>query len=123
MKLLSTLIHKVFGGTPETGAGQTTPAPAEDNAPATPPADFDVTSYLDGLAGAAGEKLEWQVSIVDLLKLIGMDSSLPSRKELAQELGYPEDMADSAKMNIWLHKQVMQKIASSGGKLPDSLLA
>ena len=87
------------------------------------PADFDVSGYLNELRGQTGEKLDWTVSIVDLMKLVGMDSSLTARKELAKELGYGEDMKDSAKMNIWLHKQVMQQIAKHGGKLPAELIA
>ena len=87
------------------------------------PADFDVTGYLNELRGQTAEKLDWTVSIVDLMKLVGMDSSLSARKELAKELGYGEDTKDSAKMNIWLHKQVMQQIAKHGGKLPAELIA
>jgi hypothetical protein len=128
MGILSTIISKVFGGQKESAA----PAPAaaaeiiettvaETTTP--PVAEFDVTGYLDGLRAQSQEKLEWQVSIVDLMKLVGMDSSLAARKELAKELGYPNDTADSAKMNIWLHKQVMQQIAQHGGKLPSALVA
>jgi hypothetical protein len=87
------------------------------------PADFDVSGYLNELRGQTGEKLDWTVSIVDLMKLVGMDSSLSARKELAKELNYDGDTSDSAKMNIWLHKQVMQQIAKNGGKLPDTLVA
>jgi hypothetical protein len=87
------------------------------------PADFDVTGYLNELRGQTKEKLDWTVSIVDLMKLVGMDSSLSARKELAKELNYDGDTSDSAKMNIWLHKQVMQQIAKNGGKLPDTLVA
>jgi hypothetical protein len=141
MGILSTIINKVFGGKKEVAAAQ--PAPTAHPAPAggegfeavvaetvaAPEAipvaveQFDVTGYLNGLAGETKEKLDWTVSIVDLMKLVGMDSSLSARKELAQELGYGEDMKDSAKMNIWLHKQVMQQIAKHGGKLPDTLVA
>ena len=125
MGILSTIINKVFGGKKEAAA---TPAPAAEVvetvvAEAVPAEPFDVGSYLNGLSGETKEKLDWTVSIVDLMKLVGMDSSLSSRKELAKELGYGEDTADSAKMNIWLHKQVMQQIAKHGGKLPDKLVA
>lgn len=83
----------------------------------------DVVSKLDGLAKANPEKLNWKVSIVDLLKLLGIDSSQAARKELATELGCPVDlMGDSAKMNTWLHKTVMQKLAENGGNIPASLL-
>jgi hypothetical protein len=68
------------------------------------------------------EKLDWKKSIVDLMKLVGMDSSLSERKELAKELGYTGDMNDSAKMNVWLHKQVLRKLAENGGKVPQNLL-
>ena len=129
MGILSTIINKVFGGKKEAAAAPAS-APATEVvetviAEATPavPADFDVTGYLNELRGQTKEKLDWTVSIVDLMKLVGMDSSLSARKELAKELGYGEDTADSAKMNIWLHKQVMQQIAQHGGKLPDKLVA
>ena len=125
MGILSTIINKVFGGKKEAAA---TPAPSAEVietvvAEAVPAEPFDVGSYLNGLSGETKEKLDWTVSIVDLMKLVGMDSSLSARKELAKELGYGEDTADSAKMNIWLHKQVMQQIAQHGGKLPDKLVA
>ena len=81
----------------------------------------DVEAVLSGMAAKAGQQLDWRKSIVDLMKLLGLDSSLAARKELAQELHYTGDTGDSAKMNIWLHKQVMQKLAENGGKVPDSL--
>jgi len=76
---------------------------------------------MDNLAQHAGEKLDWRKSIVDLLKLIHLDSSLSARKQLAQELNYTGDMNDSGSMNIWLHKEVMTKLAENGGKVPDEL--
>lgn len=83
----------------------------------------DVVSKLDTLAAASPVKLDWKVSIVDLLKLLGIDSSYEARKELAVELGCPaEKMADSAQMNMWLHKTVLQKIAENGGNVPKELL-
>jgi hypothetical protein len=83
----------------------------------------DVVSKLTGLAAKNPEHLDWKVSIVDLLKLLGIDSSFNARKELAVELGCPaSEMSDSAKMNIWLHKTVLQKIAENGGNIPQSLL-
>ncbi len=94
-------------------------------APARPVAIpvVDVVAKLEGLAAANAQKLNWKTSIVDLLKLLGLDSSLTARKELATELSCPADaMADSAKMNIWLHKAVMQKLASNGGNIPKELL-
>ena len=77
---------------------------------------------LNDLASKNSEKLDWKKSIVDLMKLVGMDSSLTSRKELARELGYTGDSSDSATMNIWLHKQVLKKLAENGGKVPAELL-
>jgi hypothetical protein len=82
----------------------------------------DVAVILDGLAAKSSEKLDWKHSIVDLMKLVGMDSSLSARKQLATELHYTGDQNDSATMNIWLHKQVLQKLAANGGKVPAELL-
>jgi hypothetical protein len=81
----------------------------------------DVTSVLDGLAAKNQQKLDWRRSIVDMMKLLDLDSSLTARKELATELHYTGDTSDSASMNIWLHKQVMQKLAENGGRVPDEL--
>ncbi|MGZ5829124.1 MAG: DUF3597 domain-containing protein, partial [Xanthobacteraceae bacterium] len=81
----------------------------------------DVAAVLTGLAAKSKEKLDWKKSIVDLMKLLNLDSSLTARKELAKELHYTGDTNDSASMNIWLHKQVMQKLAANGGKLPADL--
>jgi hypothetical protein len=95
---------------------------AASSAPAAASATpVDVTAIMDGLAAKSSEKLDWRKSIVDLMKLINLDSSLTARKELAQELSYTGDMNDSASMNIWLHKQVMTKLAENGGKVPDEL--
>jgi hypothetical protein len=76
---------------------------------------------MDGLAAKSSEKLDWRRSIVDLMKLLNLDSNLAARKELAEELNFSGDMNDSASMNIWLHKQVMTKLAENGGKVPDEL--
>ena len=81
----------------------------------------DVEAILVGLSSKAGDSLDWRRSIVDLMKLLNLDSSLAARKELAKELKYSGDMNDSAAMNIWLHKQVMQKLAANGGKIPADL--
>ena|SRR5271155_401787 len=98
------------------------PAPAAAPAPTTVhAAPVDVAAIMDGLAGRSSERLDWRRSIVDLMKLINLDSSLAARKELAQELNYTGDMNDSASMNIWLHKQVMIKLAENGGNVPDEL--
>lgn len=105
-------------------------APAEASAPAATPTAtpqaipvVDVVSKLEELAAKHPEKLNWKVSIVDLLKLLGLDSSLAARKELANELGCPaEKLGDSAQMNTWLHKTVLQKLADNGGNVPADLL-
>jgi hypothetical protein len=81
----------------------------------------DVEAVLNRLGQKNPEKLNWRTSIVDLMKLVGMDSSMGARKALGQELHYTGDTNDSASMNMWLHKQVMKKIAENGGKLPDDL--
>ena len=82
----------------------------------------DVSAVLNEMASKNSEKLDWKRSIVDLMKLVGMDSSLSARKELATELGYTGDKDDSAAMNIWLHKQVLRKLSENGGKVPQDLL-
>lgn len=94
------------------------PAPAPTVAPAEP---VDVAGILDFKNSVRDEKLNWRTSIVDLMKLLGLDSSLAERKQLADELGYTGDKSDSASMNIWLHKQVIQKIVDNGGQLPRDL--
>lgn len=83
----------------------------------------DLVTLMESKAAAAGQKLNWRTSIVDLMKLLNLDSSLGARKELATELGYTGDMNDSATMNIWLHKQVMKKVAENGGMVPADLLS
>ncbi len=88
-------------------------------AAATPPAGVDVDAILT--AEAAGKDLNWRTSIVDLMKLLGIDSSLANRKELATELGYTGELDGSAEMNIWLHKAVMRELAANGGKVPADL--
>jgi hypothetical protein len=99
------------------------PAPAAKPAAPAPIAVVDVVAKLEKLAASNPEKLNWKVSIVDLMKLLGLDSSLGARKELATELGCPADkMGDSAAMNMWLHKTVLKKIADNGGNVPKELL-
>ena len=83
--------------------------------------DVDVETVLTGWTAQKKEKLNWRTSIVDLMKLLDLDSSQSARKELADELGYTGDKSDSAKMNVWLHKQVMHKLAENGGKVPADL--
>ncbi|MGV3512976.1 MAG: DUF3597 domain-containing protein [Novosphingobium sp.] len=96
-----------------------TPAPAPAATPA-PASQFDVEANLAEMA--QGKDLNWRTSIVDLMKLLGIDSSLGNRKELAQELGYTGALDGSAEMNIWLHKATMRKLAENGGKVPATML-
>jgi len=97
-------------------------APAAPPAP-TPIAVVDVVAQLEERAAKNPEKLNWRTSIVDLLKLLGIDSSFAARKELAHELDCPQElMADSAQMNMWLHKTVLKRIADNGGNVPADLL-
>ena len=128
MSIFSSIMNKIFhhgspssGSTTAAGPGQ---QPASTGSAASTGAGgqtVDVEAVLNGMDKNAGQKLDWRHSIVDLMKLLNLDSSLSARKELAQELGYTGDMNDSASMNIWLHKQVMRKLAENGGKVPDSL--
>jgi hypothetical protein len=96
------------------GGGSASAAPASGQS-------VEVAPILDKAVAAKHEKLEWRTSIVDLMKALDIDSSLAARKELAKELGYTGDTNDSATMNIWLHKQVMAKLAANGGKLPPDI--
>jgi len=113
-----------FDSQPEAAAPA---APAPDAAAAPAPQAIpvvDVMAKLESLAASHGEKLNWKQSIVDLMKLLGLDSGLAARKELATELGCPaEKMGDSAQMNMWLHKTVLQKLAANGGNIPADLLS
>ena len=113
-------------GTPTPGStsgANTAPTAATSAAAPAPMSEVDVEAKLEAMAQANPQKLNWRTSIVDLMKLLGMESSLAERKELATELGCPpETMADSAQMNIWLHKAVLRKLAENGGKVPASLL-
>src|SRR5262245_7649789 len=130
MGLFSTILEKLgFGHSSAQAAPQTGPAQAPTTPKPTGPAPskaiavVDVVAKLEGLAATHKEKLNWKVSIVDLLKLLGIDSSLAARKELATELGCPtEKMGDSAQMNMWLHKTVLKKLADNGGNIPKELL-
>ena len=144
MSLLGTIFSKIFpsshaanrqsAGTTQpqanqqassqTQAGAATSArpAAAQQAAVTPMQTVDVEQVLNDLASKNSQKLNWRTSIVDLMKLVGMDSSLDARKELAKELNYTGDTNDSAAMNIWLHKQVMKKMAENGGKVPNDLL-
>jgi hypothetical protein len=128
MSIFGKIMSAIFGSQPAPAApaGGTAPstAPAGTaSAPAAAPmATVDVAAIVDKAAAAhKGEKLEWRTSIVDLMKALDIDSSLAARKDLAKELGYSGDMNDSASMNVWLHKQVMSKLAANGGKLPPEI--
>jgi uncharacterized protein DUF3597 len=101
-------------------APQATPV-AGNAAPATMER-VDIEQVLDGMAAKNSQKLNWRTSIVDLMKLVGMDSTLQERKDLADELGYSGDKSDSARMNMWLHKEVMKRMEQNGGKVPANLL-
>ncbi len=128
MSILGNILGKIFNrDKPAPGAP---PQPAPTATPVQPPITtaaavapqpvepVDVAGILDFKNSVRDEKLNWQTSIVDLMKLLGMESSLAERKALADELGYTGDTSDSATMNIWLHKQVIQKIVDNGGQLP-----
>jgi hypothetical protein len=121
MSIFGKIMSAIFGtkaeaAEPAGGAGSAAGGAAGASVPMV-----DVAPILDKAVAAKGEKLEWRTSIVDLMKALDIDSSLSARKELAKELKYEGDTSDSAKMNIWLHKQVMTKLAANGGKLPDDL--
>ncbi len=123
MGILSTIFSKIFPSShaaPAPAAPSATAA-APAAAPAAPIQQVDVEAILNGMAQKNSQKLNWSTSIVDLMKLLDLDSSLTARKTLAQELKYTGDTNDSATMNIWLHKQVMIKLAENGGKVPDAL--
>jgi hypothetical protein len=113
MSIFGSIMGAIFGH----GSAQASASPTA--APSAPPAQtVDVAAIVDRAAGAKGEKLAWRTSIVDLMKALNLDSSLNARKELAKELNYTGDTNDSATMNVWLHKQIMGKLAANGGKLP-----
>lgn len=127
MSFFGKIKDAIFGKKAE--AAPTAPAQPSAVAPAAPtPAaaqpisEVDVEAMLTGLAAKSDQKLNWRTSIVDLMKLLGLDSSLAERKGLAQELGYTGALDGSAEMNIWLHKQVMRELAANGGKVPAELL-
>lgn len=120
MGIFKSIIDKIF---PKAHSAQDSQsqAPAAAPQPQASAQPVDVEAILAEMQAKNPQKLNWKTSIVDLLKLLGLDSSLAARKELATELHYTGDMNDSATMNIWLHKEVMRKFAENGGKLPDDL--
>ena len=117
MSIFGKIMSAIFGSNTAASAPPTAPSGT------APMSQVDVEAVLTGLAAKNKERLDWRRSIVDLMKLLNLDSGLAARKELAQELHYTGDMNDSASMNIWLHKQVMQKLAENGGKVPADLTA
>jgi len=139
MSIFSRIKDAIFGHKPAARSGTSVPSRSAPSAPsahaktsATIPASpanakwdtpVDVDAVLSDLAESNPQKLNWKTSIVDLMKLLDIDSSLQNRKELARELGYSGDLNDSASMNIWLHKRVLQELEKNGGKVPASLVA
>ena len=131
MSIFGKIMSAIFGSQPASAApaGGAAPgsapagtAPGASAPGAAPMAAVDVAAIVDkAVAAHKGEKLEWRTSIVDLMKALDIDSSLAARKDLAKELGYSGDTNDSASMNVWLHKQVMSKLAANGGKLPPEI--
>ena len=130
MGLFSSILEKL-GFSQRAEPNKPAPAPAPTSAPQAAPVEeppvvaisaVDVVAKLESLAASNPQKLNWKVSIVDLLKLLNLDSSLEARKELATELGCPKEKIDSAQMNMWLHKTVLQKLADNGGNIPKELL-
>ena len=131
MSILGNILGKIFNRDKDKSAPGAPPQPAPTSTPVQPqvtaaaatapqPAQpVDVAGILNFMNDQRDQKLNWQTSIVDLMKLLGMESSLAERKELADELGYTGDTSDSASMNIWLHKQVIQKIVDNGGQIRD----
>ncbi len=138
MGILSNIFSKIFPKAHAANKGPAAQPQAQAPAPAAPAApqaapqakpqaapatmdQVDVEEILTSMQKSSGQQLNWRSSIVDLLKLLDLDSSLQARKELAAELNYSGDTSDSASMNIWLHKQVMNKLAANGGKVPADL--
>jgi hypothetical protein len=113
MSIFGSIMGAIFGH--DSAQASASPTAAPSVAPAQP---VDVAAIVDKAAAGKGEKLAWRTSIVDLMKALGLDSSLTARKQLATELKYTGDTNDSAAMNIWLHQQIMEKLAANGGKLP-----
>jgi hypothetical protein len=132
MGIFSNILGRIFGHkskkapapapTPQAQPAPTPQQQANAQAPAPAAAPVDIEAVLEEMAQDNPQKLNWRTSIVDLMKLVGMESSLQERKDLADELGYTGDKSDSAAMNIWLHKAVLKKLSENGGKVPASLL-
>jgi Domain of unknown function (DUF3597) len=118
MSVFGSIMGAIFGHGSAQASASPTAAPS-----AAPGQTVDVAAIVDKAAAATGEKLAWRTSIVDLMKALNLDSSLNARKELAKELKYTGDTHDSAAMNVWLHQQIMAKLAANGGKLPSDIKA
>ncbi|GLK79297.1 DUF3597 domain-containing protein [Methylopila turkensis] len=128
MGIFDTIKEAIFGKAKADEASTAPAAPAPTEAAPAPQAgqpaaagSVDVAAVLDDAVAKSGQKLNWRTSIVDLMKALGLDSSLSHRQELAKELGYTGDASDSATLNIWLHKQVIAKLKANGGKVPADL--
>ena len=125
MSIFGKIMGAIFGtkadAAPASGGAAAGAGSSGGSAAAPAAVTVDVAPILDKAVAAKGEKLAWRTSIVDLMKALDIDSSFAARKELAKELGYTGDSNDSASMNIWLHKQVMTKLAANGGKLPPDI--
>jgi hypothetical protein len=126
MSVFGSIMGAIFGhgsaqanASPTAASGATPTQTASSSA--APARTVDVAAIVDKAAATKGEKLAWRTSIVDLMKALNLDSSLTARKELAKELHYTGDTNDSATMNVWLHKQIMAKLAANGGKLPSDI--
>jgi hypothetical protein len=132
MSIFGSIVSAIFGHKATAGAAPTAGSSTSSSTPTStasagatgkPMTRAEVEAMIAKLAAAQREEYNWKQSIVDLMKLLNLDSSLTARKQLAQELGYTGELTGSAEMNIWLHQQVMTKLAESGGKVPDSLKA
>ena len=128
MSVLGNIVSSIFHHASSSASTAPTGAPSPQSNPATPTspapgAMVDVAGVMDKLAHQSKEKLDWRHSIVDMMKLLNLDSSMGARKHLAEELHYTGNINDSATMNVWLHKQVMIKLAENGGKVPNELKA
>jgi hypothetical protein len=123
MNILNSILEKIIPRSHAASSGSGRPSPLQPqesnvNAQAN---GVDVEEVMRGMEARSGQKLDWRHSIVDLMKMLGMDSSLTARRQLAKELNYTGDTSDSAKMNVWLHEQVLKKLEENGGKIPDSM--
>jgi len=126
MSIFGNIVSAIFGSTNVPGAvvaagASAAPSSSAASAPGKPMSRADVEAMIAKLADEQDEDLNWEESIVDLMKLPKLDSSLAARKQLAKELGYTGALDGSAAMNVWLHQQVMTKLAEGGGKVPESL--